>query len=322
LDKGAKLDETDEDGRTALHIAARAGNKECVDLLLTRGADVSAQDRVAFYSPLHLAVYGGNKACVESLLNAGADVNIRNAVVEAYDREHTQTVRVTNRNITDENIVGIGRFPGVIEPNEVTLDYIHVKSVGITPLHAAAYKAYPEVAQVLIEHGAHVNAIGTNGATPLLIACAQVLAPTYITTETTLADFRQRAERTVRLLVERGADIDLGGSGRSPLYLAILYRNRDLVKLFLDHGANPNGTCDYDHDPKRPLLHLAVGSSSADIEIVKSLLDHGADVNAEGTYTGMLGLEKRTALRVAKNKEIKALLQEVLGRLESGKTGQ
>jgi hypothetical protein len=65
---------------------------------------------------------------------------------------------------------------------------------------------------------------------------------------------------------------------------------------------------------KCPPLHLAVRSSSADIEIVRLFFEHGADVNGEDKHPGILGPEKKTPLSIAKKKEIKGLLQQCGGK--------
>ncbi|MBN1508754.1 MAG: ankyrin repeat domain-containing protein [Sedimentisphaerales bacterium] len=323
LEQGANVDKRDAEGLTPLHLAAWKGNAECVALLLGKGADINAESGV-LNSPLHLAALRGSKPCVELLLKAGAYVNVRNAAVEAYWRERSEWIRV--RNI---GVIETGLLPYVVAPEGATLAGIHFKSIGATPLNLAARGPYPEVMRVLIEHGANVNALSPYG-TPLRMACAQLFEASWNPRETTLEDVHRRAEQAIRLLVEKGAGVDRPGivirefwvtdpnqtryqmsygKTRTPLWMAVQYQNRDLVRLFLEHGANPNATWD-DDDPERPLLHVAAASSSADIEIVRLLIDHGADVNAEGRYTGILGPEKRTTLRAAKNKEIKALLRQ------------
>jgi len=46
IDRGARLDEQDNRGRTALMIAASLGHEGAVDLLLRRGADKKLCDKV------------------------------------------------------------------------------------------------------------------------------------------------------------------------------------------------------------------------------------------------------------------------------------
>ncbi len=58
-------------GATALHIAARSGNLEIINILLENGADVNAMDNES-YTPLMRAAIIGNSKIVEALLNKGA----------------------------------------------------------------------------------------------------------------------------------------------------------------------------------------------------------------------------------------------------------
>jgi ankyrin repeat protein len=45
LDKGARIDDQDNRGRTALMIAAELGHRSAVELLLAHGADASLLDK-------------------------------------------------------------------------------------------------------------------------------------------------------------------------------------------------------------------------------------------------------------------------------------
>ena len=68
-----------ESGRNPLHSAAMEGHKEIAELLITKGADVNAKDRLMDYTPLHLAALAldGRKEVVELLIAKGADVNAK-----------------------------------------------------------------------------------------------------------------------------------------------------------------------------------------------------------------------------------------------------
>ena len=63
-------------GRTPLHIAAGAGHKKIVELLIAKGADVNAMDIIE-WSPLHYATIWKHKEIVELLIANGADVNAK-----------------------------------------------------------------------------------------------------------------------------------------------------------------------------------------------------------------------------------------------------
>ncbi len=65
-------------GDTPLHLAARNGHEDIVQLLLTSKADVNAKDDWQ-QTPLHFAAAYGHMAVVELLLANGAEVNAKNA---------------------------------------------------------------------------------------------------------------------------------------------------------------------------------------------------------------------------------------------------
>jgi len=75
LDHGARINEKDgESGFTALHHAARSGNKQAADLLIAQGADINAKDKEG-HTPLYVAVnYDYRVAAL--LMNKGADSSI------------------------------------------------------------------------------------------------------------------------------------------------------------------------------------------------------------------------------------------------------
>jgi acyl-CoA-binding protein len=69
---GVDVNQRDENGQTALHMAADKGMIECVRFLLQAGADPNATDKDGI-SVLEAGVIGGCIECVKLLLDAGAD---------------------------------------------------------------------------------------------------------------------------------------------------------------------------------------------------------------------------------------------------------
>lgn len=61
---------------SALHIAARNGRADVLELLISHGAEVDVPDEGG-YTPLHTAAWRGTVATMQALVEAGADVNIR-----------------------------------------------------------------------------------------------------------------------------------------------------------------------------------------------------------------------------------------------------
>ena len=62
-------------------ISTRCGQKEIVELLIVKGADVNAKGtvrtKVGGVTPLHIAADKGHKEIAELLIDNGADVNVK-----------------------------------------------------------------------------------------------------------------------------------------------------------------------------------------------------------------------------------------------------
>jgi len=77
LELGAKVSAKDDQGRSALHMAAERNCAKVARLLLARGrAHVDARDALG-RTPLRLAVEGGHKACGRTLMSFGATVDAK-----------------------------------------------------------------------------------------------------------------------------------------------------------------------------------------------------------------------------------------------------
>lgn len=62
-----------QDGLAPLHCAARSGHDAAVELLLRRGASVTAKTKSGLRA-LHMAVQGDHTDCVQLLLDHGAPI--------------------------------------------------------------------------------------------------------------------------------------------------------------------------------------------------------------------------------------------------------
>ena len=85
----------------------------------------------------------------------------------------------------------------------------------------------------------------------------------------------------IQKAIEQGANVN---AKSVPLKYAILWRNNDVVKLLLDHGANVNARDKFG----RTTLSYAIRLGN--LETIKLLLQAGASVNARDKYEGQTAL--------------------------------
>ena len=140
-----------------------------------------------------------------------------------------------------------------------------------TPLHWASSNSSPKIARLLIEHGADLNARDRSRSTPLHLASTPVSTPVY-------SEFV--SIKTTRLLLRRMADVKEQRYGFHS-------RNAEMVQVLLEHGADVASRDDTRSTP----LHLA-SSDDLDLpEIVRLLIEHGADVTSrDGNHSTPLHL--------------------------------
>jgi ankyrin repeat protein len=101
---------------------------------------------------------------------------------------------------------------------------------GWTALHLGAGFGTPEATDMLLQHGAQVDAISRNAQRNQPLHAAVALA---------------RNAETVRLLLAHGADpnaIQVGGF--TPLFSAATANRRDLAEMLIENGARVDHRCD------------------------------------------------------------------------------
>ena len=136
LSAGALFAQTEPDGTTALHHAARSGDLETASRLLASGADANAAHRYGV-TPLSLAAGNANAALALGLLNAGA-------------RPTSEILMTAARGGSADIVRWMAERGADVNARETTR--------GETALMWAAAANNPQAARVLIERGADVNA--------------------------------------------------------------------------------------------------------------------------------------------------------------------
>ncbi|KAK2815521.1 hypothetical protein Q5P01_025988 [Channa striata] len=135
----------------------------------------------------------------------------------------------------------------------------------VTPLHEACLSGHVACVKVLISAGANVNAATIDGVTPLYNCCAsgslgcmELLLQNGAHTHTAHTHFPSalheackrghgqcldclnRHAACSKILLHRGASVNIGSGGDSPLHAAVRQDSADLVSVLLDYGADVN----------------------------------------------------------------------------------
>jgi len=263
----------------------RTGDARQLRSALDRGVDVNARDARGNTPLLHAAVYG-DLASVQLLLDRGADVNATNATGS------TALLRAA---------ANFDKLKLLVERGAK----VNVRSaLGHTPLMRAARPAHSHRAvELLIAHGADVQATNLFGTTALMAAAAggdaqsvQLLLkhganPNALTAfseegfvfgggRSALMWAAYRGDTAImKLLVDAGADVNAEGGLGTPLSQAAWANRTAAARWLIEHGANVNQVSHLDgYTP----LHWAASTESSDAKLVKLLLKRGANPNAEG----------------------------------------
>jgi ankyrin repeat protein len=176
-----------------------------------------------------------------------------------------------------------------------------------TPLMLAVHGGNIDIARLLINRGAEVNArrlllavtaledaVIANRAdlVKLLVESGAELDKNYPHNMTALLEAIHEGHiEIVRQLIGYGANVKApGGRGRVPLVFAARCSNPVIVKLLIDHGADPNCRSRFG---ETPLMGAVTGSPECRVDVAKVLIARGANLNAKRRRNGP------TALRMA-----------------------
>eukprot|EP00062_Callorhinchus_milii_P017449 gi/632969835/ref/XP_007901303.1/ PREDICTED: ankycorbin isoform X2 [Callorhinchus milii] len=195
--KGISPTKLDNEGKSALHLAATKGQLECLGAMLAHGVDVMVPD-VSGLNVLHLASKNSHQECVKKILQSKcpvecADTNGRTAVHHAASGGSVSIVQLLCEQ----------KCP------------INTKDVeGFTPLIQAAQSNHAEVCRYLIDQGADIDARDKNGRTALMLAC------------------EHGSGNAVEILVKRGADLKVVDAlGHDALHYYKLSGNADILSF-------------------------------------------------------------------------------------------
>ena len=253
LARGEDIEE-ENDNTTPLVSACKRGELEVVDSLLNHGADPTHRPR-ASKGPIQVAAQEGNADIVERLIKAGVGINDNQnggsaALAIASEEGHVDVVDfLLSLGIDLEVRDGIGEtalmratrggnFDVVDRLLAAGADVNSLDNEGNQVLILAAQEGHLSIVDRLVVHGADINHI--SGWNALMCACHW-------------GDFFETVDRLLSL----GCGVNTQGSrGTTALMLACRMKRIKIVRLLLDHGADPLLR---NEDGKR-VIDLAAGS--------------------------------------------------------------
>jgi ankyrin repeat protein len=258
-------------GSPPLHLALTSSQGAALlELLVTHGADLAARDQVG-RTALHVAIENQNLEAARWLIERGAPVDLL-AAAGMGDAERVASLLAEDpsraRAVQADGMTPLfyaawaGDVPStrrLLEAGAAVSPRARRLWACLTPLHAALQRGHREVAAVLLEHGADVNACGDERElywpTPLHVAA------------------RWGTEADLLRLLEHGADPNAGSAApdtlNSALAWGVMARKVELVRLLLERGL------DLRHPRHREALHQAAQRGCS--EMVRLLIENGAD---------------------------------------------
>ncbi|KID75803.1 Ankyrin repeat domain-containing protein 17 [Metarhizium brunneum] len=231
IEMGADVEDRSWDGMSPLMVASQRSDLATAKKLIDFGADLEAKKPAGGYTALYYAVWYRRPDMTELLVREGAQVNQPlaggfTALSVAADNNSPEIARFLLANGADVNRA-TGSVTACIYADGLHVDDLPADAL-LTPLHLAAENGHADMARLLLDNGAQVNAASTRGYTPLMLAAHNGHAD------------------TVSILIRRGADISAhAADGSRALSIAALFYDgllRREVKLGRPSTARPRAS--------------------------------------------------------------------------------
>ena len=222
-----QVDEKDREGNAVLHLAADTGHLEAIELAVRSGASLTVKNKAGLTPPQMAA-----RRVDSRKINTKHTASELSKACSAGDMDQVKTRLCHNAGVNDET------------------------DSGQTPLHCASKSGHTDIAALLVDLGADVNATDLWKQSPLHAACTG------------------KHLDTVRLLVQRGAEVNIpDGNRKCPLHIACENGEKKMTEILLQHNADVSARRDDGLTP----FHIAC--ENGHLEVAELLLQYHADIN-------------------------------------------
>lgn len=318
----------DEQGLTPLHVAAFYGYPLIIELLLEYGSDINALDNFS-RTPAHYAALRGQQNALLFLLH--------NNALMIGDNEGNTPLHLCCSNGHDACVKALLYF---MEFSDSKLDINIQNNQGDTSLHLSFKWGYSDIVQILIEQDADPLVLNCRRQTCFDCAHNSKMVKTFsVYKKNNTEPMRKKSsvnvtsqQKMIGKIISATSDGDIrlvqhylgiddenqnlqkfvnvnccDYNGYTPLHVATIYGQTDIVKLLIGYGADVNSLtnsecytalhlavqnkkneivnvlldfqkCDLDKQDNygNSALHYACSNGNADI--IKKLINHGADL--------------------------------------------
>ena len=264
LQQGASVDTRDSDGRTPLHEAATGGHTNVIKSLLERGADPNSRDRRT-RDAVELAAKAGHEPATRFLLQQALLPDMLRIISDVAEEGHLGVLRLVLESLNSpekatylgtallaaslsgheacirlllgelkdlkmseiQSDLDVALFGSLRNDNSDITHLLLEYGADLTKgIHRAAGQCNVAGARRLLDHGANIEAVNSEGDRPIHLSLRSL-------------GFIDERERMLKLLLERGAEINAYGANKEcPLIIVARRGQTELVQQLLDNGAN------------------------------------------------------------------------------------
>ncbi len=260
IDKAVRLDPY----FSPIHTAAQKGDVDAVRRLIADRVSIDAKD---YYgkTPLHVAAENGHAEVAALLIEAGVDIDAKTKVIWNVVHAYTPLMLAARRG--RRSVVELLITAGADED---------ARSHGIgeynwTAFFLAVDSGHTGIAELFVARGTNIETtpdtpFGDNTGETVLFQAA-----------------RKEHEAMVEFLLSKGANVNAVDTDAStPLHLAAISGNFDIVQLLLKNGADVNAKAAAVDYPGETPLHATAFSGHT--QIAELLLANGADIDAPSQF--------------------------------------